>query len=102
MPASIIPRQGLICGDCSVRQLSDEGMNTDLPSSGLILVPMVIILVLAQQTVIWTHIAFEVWVICPGRMHHDTLRSDSSACFVASIVGQNEFMEVHFVSPSFP
>ena len=102
MPTSMIPREGLVCCDRAISQLSNKGMYTDLPPIRLILIPMVVILVLAQQTVIWTHIAFEVWVICPGRMHHDTLRSDSSACFVASIVGQNEFVEVHFVSPSFP
>lgn len=86
MPASMIPRQGLICGDCSVRQLSDEGMNTDLPSSGLILVPVVIVLVLPKQSVVRADIAFQPRIICPGGMHHNSFRDYRFACFIAGVI----------------
>jgi len=68
--------------------LADEAVDADLPAVRLVLVPVVIVLVLAKQTVIRSDIAFQVRVIRPGGMDHDALWSDGFACFVASVVRQ--------------
>lgn len=91
MPASMIPRKSLICGNCSVRQLSDEGMNTDLTATGLILIPVVVILVFAQQAIVGTHVAFKVWIVRSGGMHHDAFGNYGSACFETGVVCEYQF-----------
>ncbi|MPN57192.1 hypothetical protein SDC9_204886 [bioreactor metagenome] len=95
VPAAIIPRQCLVCCNASVSQFTDEAVDTDLPSVWLVLIPVVVILVLAKQAVVGTDIAFQIWVVRPGGMHHDALRRDGTARLITSIVGQNDFMQIH-------
>ena len=52
MPTSMIPRQGLISSDFSISQLSNESVNTDLTAAGLVLIPMIVVLVLAEQSIV--------------------------------------------------
>ncbi|MPN15573.1 hypothetical protein SDC9_162907 [bioreactor metagenome] len=73
-------------------------MDADLPSVRLVLIPVVIVLVLTEQAVIRTDIAFEVGVIRPGGMHHDALRCYGFACLKAGVVGEYEFSQVHYLS----
>ena len=63
VPATVIPRQSLIGSNRAVRQLADEGMDADLSSAGMIGVPVVIVLVLAQLSVIRADIALQPGVV---------------------------------------
>lgn len=60
-------------------------MNTDFSAAGMIGVPMVAVLVFAEQTIIRTHIAFEVRVIGTRGMNHDALNRNFSTRLVAGI-----------------
>lgn len=62
MPASMIPRKRLVCGDCSVSQFANKSVNTDLTATGLVLIPMIVVLVLAEQSIIGSDVAFEIGV----------------------------------------
>lgn len=95
MPAAMIPRKRLICCDTPVSQLSDESMNADLPPAGFVLVPVVVVLVFSEQTVVGSDIAFEVGVIRTGRMYHDSFRRDGFTRLIAGIVYKNQFAQVH-------
>lgn len=65
----MIPRQRLVCSNRPVRQLADEGMDADLPAIGLILIPVIVVLVFAEQTVIGPYIAAQVWIVGAGGMY---------------------------------
>ena len=65
VPATMIPRKRLISGDTTVSQLANEAVDADLPSVRLVLIPMVVALVLAKQTVVWTNIAFRLGLFAP-------------------------------------
>ena len=65
MPSSMIPRQRLVGGDASISQLADEAVNTDLPAIRLVLIPMIVVLVLPQKSVIRTDITFQIGVVRP-------------------------------------
>ena len=45
--------------------------------------------------------AYQVSIVRPGRMHHDALRGDGSARFVAGIIRQKKFMQIHLLSSLF-
>ncbi|MPN15793.1 hypothetical protein SDC9_163129 [bioreactor metagenome] len=95
VPAAHIPRQGLVSRDGTVSQLTDKTVNADLPSVRRVLVPVVVVLVFAEQSVVGADVAFEVGVIRPSGMHHDALWRDGAARLVAGVVRENKFMQVH-------
>ena len=70
-------------------------MNADLPAIGLVLIPVVVVLVLAQQTVVGTHIAFEVGVVRPSGMYHDAFWCNGTARLKAGVVYEDELSQVH-------
>jgi len=76
VPATMIPRKRLISGDASVSQLADEAVDADLPSVRLVLIPVIVILVLTEQAVVGSDIAFQVGIVSTGGMDHDALRRD--------------------------
>ena len=92
VPASVIPGQGLVGSNSSVSKLSNECVNADISAARTSRVPMIVILVFAEQAIIWTDITLEVGVVGPGGMNHNTFYSNGSACLVASILGENELM----------
>lgn len=51
----------------------------------------------AIKPVVRADIALEPRVVSPGGMHHDALRDNGFARFVAGVVCQNEFMQVHLL-----
>lgn len=58
MPTSMIPRKGLVCCDRAIGQLSNKSMDADLTATGLVLIPVIIVLVLSDQTIIGADVAF--------------------------------------------
>ena len=60
VPSAMIPRQRLIGCDAAVRQFADEAMDADLSAIRLILIPMVVVLIFSEQSIIGTDIAFQV------------------------------------------
>ncbi len=68
-----------------VSQFSDESVNTDFSAAGMIGIPVIAVLVFSKQTVIGTHIAFQIGVVRPGGMNHDAFDGDGSTRFIAGI-----------------
>ena len=66
MPAAVIPRQRLVSGDAAVCQLADETMDAYLTTAGVVGVPMVVVLVLAQFAVIGSDIALQPRIVRAG------------------------------------
>ena len=99
VPATVIPRQGLICSNGAIGQLADEAVNTDLPAAGMIGVPVIVVLVLTKEAIIRTHIALQPGVVSPCAVHHDTLDRDFAACLVAGVFRENELMQIHSQHP---
>lgn len=97
MPAAHIPWQRLVGGNRAVGEFPNKGVDADLPPVRLILVPMIVVRIFAQQAVVRANIALESWIVCPGGMHHDALRDNSPSRFIAGVVCQNEFMQVHLL-----
>jgi hypothetical protein len=60
-------------------------VNTDLATTGTILIPVVIILILTQKAVIGANIPLQARVVGPGGVNHDTFDSNGSACLIAGI-----------------
>lgn len=87
MPASMIPWQGLIGSDGPIFKFSDKGMDTDLSATGSMLVPVIVVLVLPQEAIIWSNISTKIWVIGSRTMDHNALGLDFSTCFIAFIAG---------------
>ena len=92
MPAAMIPRQRLIGCDAAVCQLADEAVDANLTTTGMVGVPMVVILVLAQLTVIGSDIAFQPRVVRAGAVYHNAFDGDLAACFIAGIFGENQLI----------
>ena len=93
MPAAMVPGQSLVCSNTSISQLADKRMGTDLAEHGL--VPVVVVLVFTQQTIIGAYITFQIGIIGTGRVHHDSLGRDLLPCFIAGIFSKDEFVQVH-------
>ena len=87
MPAAPVPGKGLVSGNLAIGQLADKGVHADIRAAGLVLVPVVAVLVFTQQAVIRVHIPAQTRIVCAGRVHHDALRSDFPAGFVAGVFG---------------
>lgn len=51
MPAAHIPWQRLVGGNRAVGEFPNKGVDADLPSVRLILVPMIVVRIFAQQAV---------------------------------------------------
>lgn len=90
MPAAMIPRQRLVGGDAAVCQFADETMDAYLTTAGVVGVPMVVVLVLAQFAVIGSDIALQPRIVCAGAVYHDALDGDLASCFVAGILRKDE------------
>ena len=60
-------------------------MDADFSAAGMVCVPMIAVLVLAKQTIIGTYIAFQIGVVRPGGMNHDTFDRDFLTCLIAGI-----------------
>lgn len=97
MPSTVLPGQRLIGCHTSVSQLSNKAVDADLSSAGMIGVPVVVVLVFTQLSVIWADIAFQPGIVGTGGMHHNALDSNLSASFVAGVFRKNEFVEIHSV-----
>ena len=95
VPSTVIPRQSLVCGNGAVSQFADESVDADFSAAGVIGVPVIAVLVFTEQTVIGTHIAFQIGVVRPGGMNHNALDGDGSACLVTGIFGKNQLMQIH-------
>lgn len=53
---------------------------------------MVIVLVLAQLTVIGSDIAFQPRVVRAGAVYHDAFDGDLAASFVTGVFGENQLI----------
>ena len=58
VPTAMIPGQTLIRCYCTIRKLTNEAMYTDFTTTGMIGVPVVVILVLSKSAIIGADIAF--------------------------------------------
>jgi hypothetical protein len=85
MPAPMIPRQGLVSSNRTISQLPYKSMRTNLPSIWPILIPVVVILVFTEQSIIGANIPFKIWVIGAGGMNHDPLWHNGFTRLVTSI-----------------
>ena len=92
MPAAMIPRQRLIGRYGAVCQLSDEAVDANLTTTGMVCVPMVVVLVLAQLTVIGSDISFQPRVIRAGAMYHDAFDGDLAAFFITGVFSENQLI----------
>ena len=63
MPASHIPRQRLVGGDSAVLELTNESVDANLSTARTLDVPVVVVLVLAQQTVVGSDLPLEVGIV---------------------------------------
>ena len=88
MPADHVPRQRLVGGNRAVCQLANKGVDTDLPVH--VLIPVITVLIYAEQSVVGSNIAFQPRIVRAGRMYHDTLRHHHPAAFVAVVIRKNE------------
>ena len=95
VPSAGIPRQCLVSGNRTVRQFSNESVDTDFPPVRLVLVPVVAVLVVAQLAVIRPHIALKVGIILPSTVYHDPFRRDLPARLVTGVVGEHTYIEIH-------
>ena len=95
VPSTVIPRQGLISCNRAVIELADEAVNADLSTAGVVGVPMVVVSVFAEQTVIGADIAFQPGVIRPGGMHHNAFNGYLPIRFVTSVFGEYQRMQIH-------
>jgi hypothetical protein len=82
----MIPREGLVCCDRAISQLSNKSMDADLTATGLVLIPVIIVLVLSEQTIIGADVAFQPRIIRAGGMHHNSFRDYRFACFIAGVI----------------
>lgn len=71
VPAHHIPREGLVGSDAAVFQLADKAVDADLPPAWAVGIPVVAVLVCAQQSVVRPHVAAQGGVVRAGGMHHD-------------------------------
>ena len=99
VPSTMVPRKGLVRGDGAVSQLADKGMNADFTATGVVGVPMVVVLVDTKGTVIWAYIAFQPGVVSPCAVNHDALDSNFATCLVAGIFGEDQLTQIHVPSP---
>lgn len=72
--------------------LADEAVNTDFSAAGVVGVPMVVVPVFAQLSVIGSDIALQHRVVCTCGMHHDAFDGNLSSCFVAGVFRKNELI----------
>ena len=61
-------------------------MHANAAPVGLRLVPMVVVLVDAEITVVWPDVALKVRVVCARGVQHDAARLYDFHCFVAIVV----------------
>src|SRR6056297_842627 len=85
MPSSMVPGQGLISSDSAIFKLSNKCMDTDLSTTRSMLVPMVVVLVLSQDAIIWPNISAKIGIVRPSAVHHDAFRFDFPTCFITFI-----------------
>ena len=57
---------------------------------------MVVVLVLAQKSVIGTYIAFQPGVIRPCAVNHDALNGNLATRPVTGVFGKKQFMQIHY------
>ena len=99
VPSTVIPRQGLVCGNRAVSQFADESVDADLSAAGVIGIPVIAVLVFTEQTVIGTNVSPKVGVVRSSGMNHDALDGDGSASLVAGIFRKVKFMQIHRSCP---
>ena len=87
----MIPWECLVRGNGAVCQSADEGMDADLATAGAICIPVVVILVLAQETVVGANVPLQAGIVGPGGVNHDALDGNLAACLIAGILGENQF-----------
>ena len=95
VPSTVIPRESLVSGNGAVSQFANESVDADFSAARVIGVPVIAVLVFTEQTVIGTHIAFQIGVVRPGGMNHNALDGDGSACLIASVFCKNQLMQIH-------
>jgi hypothetical protein len=65
VPATMIPRQSLIGGNGAISQLADKSVDADFSAAGVVGVPMIVVLVLPQQTIVGANIALQPGLFAP-------------------------------------
>ena len=98
MPAAHIPRQRLVGGNGAVLQLANESVDTDLTPAGSGGIPVIAVLIDAEQPIVGSDVAFQIRIVRAGTVYHDALWHNGLSCFVAVVVRENELVQVHFVS----
>ena len=91
MPTAMIPRQCLIGSNTAISQFSDEAMYADLPTVRFVLIPVVVILILAKQSIVRTHITTQIRIVRAGGVNHNAFDSNSPASLVAGVVCEYQF-----------
>lgn len=95
MPSADIPGERLVGGNCTVLQFADKAVDANLAAAGMIGVPVVVVLVHAEQSVIGSDIALQPRIISASRVNHDAFDSMFLTVLVAFIFSQNKLTQIH-------
>ena len=66
-------------------------MSTYLSTVWFILIPVIVVLVLAKQSVVGTHITAQIRIVRTGGVNHNAFDSNSPASLVAGVVCEYQF-----------
>ena len=99
MPSHHVPGQCLVCCDASVLQFSYKGVDADATASWSRCVPVVVVRVWTQQSIIRADVSLQPRVIRAGAVDHDTLRFNFLTCLVAVIISKKELPQIHSFTP---
>ena len=75
----------------TVSQLTNEAVNADLTTASVIGVPVVVVLVLAEFSIIGIDITLQPRVVRTRGMNHNTLNGDFATCLIAGIFRKISF-----------
>jgi hypothetical protein len=66
-------------------------MDTDLSAAGSMLIPVIVVLIFSQETIIWTNVSTKIWIVSSGAMDHNAFGLDFLSSFIAFIFCKNKF-----------
>jgi len=101
VPRPVIPGKRLICSDAAVIQFADESVYANLLSVRQVGVPVVVVLVIAEQTIVWAYITLQIGIIRPSGVNHYAFGENGALRVKAAVIRKKQFVQIHCASPSF-